>query len=89
MPPDVLDVQQETEKVVPRQHLERSLTWQSLHAMVNRRIKTEVERFPPDDPARTQYNRHREEQEYCHAIAEGKCILIPRCAELPGASQWV
>jgi hypothetical protein len=85
----VLDVQQETKKVVPRQDLECSLTWQSLHAVVNRRIKTGVETFPPDDPARIQYDEYYQEVVYRRAVAEGKCILIPRCAESPAASQWV
>ncbi|KAG0662679.1 hypothetical protein C6P46_003183 [Rhodotorula mucilaginosa] len=63
-------ISQETKKVVPRQDLECSLTWQSLHAVVNRRIKTGVETFPPDDPARIQYDEYYQEVVYRRAVAE-------------------
>lgn len=86
MSPEVVTVEQETNEG-PRRNIERFLNWRAIHARVNGRIKTGIETFPPDHPARTQYNRYCAEQEDRHTVADSESIIIPRCVE--SLAEWV
>ena len=74
-----------------RRHLERAFSWEGeegLRAAVNRNISTEVATFPPGDPARTEYIRYLTYDRYRRALAQGSCILLPRCAGSESTEQW-
>ena len=72
-----------------RQNHEHDFSWEGpegLLAGVTRVISSEVGDFQPDDPVKKQYIRYCRNDRYLGALAQGKCILIPRCAgaESPG-----
>ena len=91
MTPAMDGVPSETRKSLQR-HLEAAFSWEGdegLRAGVNRNISREVNTFPPDDPAKKGYIRYFTDDRSFLAFAQGRCILLPRCAGAESPGKWM